>query len=166
MVKSVRGYVMYGLGGPLFSSGMDVLAAKLETAGVLVDDVYDWSKWRNIVEDIEKCVDGTKFIVCGHSMGGNASTWIAEATKRRISLLATYDPTIWSSISPLGANVDKAINFRGTNWFNIFGHSNLYIGPEFSGKLTTIPTAVLHHMIDDDSGLHAQVLNAVKTIVG
>lgn len=165
MAKPVRAYVMYGLGGAIFSSGMNVLASQLRKIGAVVPDVYRWTQWRDIVSDIEKTPADAKIIIAGHSMGANAATWIAEATRRQISLIAAYDPTIWAEVTPLGRNVAKAINFHGVSWFSLVGHAQLSVSAGFKGELKTFNTSDRHEIIDDDNGLHAITVAEVKKLI-
>lgn len=163
-------YVMYGLGGRMWSAGMeDNLAQKLRALGphVEVPPSYRWSSYNSIIADINGKVPlGTQVAVIGHSMGGNAATWIANGARRAINLLVAYDPTVWSSVQPLPPRVKTAIGIHGNDFWSWVGKAYLSkAAGNTTTKLTTIETNDPHVAIDDDNALHAKTIAAVKELL-
>lgn len=162
-------YVMYGLGGRMWSAGMeDNLAKKLRALGphVEVPPTYSWTSYNDIIKDINGKVPlGTQVAVIGHSMGGNAATWIAAGARRAISLLVAYDPTVWSSVTPIPSRVKTAIGIHGNDPWSWVGKARLSRAVGSTVKLTTIETNDPHVAIDDDNALHAKTIAAVKELL-
>lgn len=168
--SKVKVYVMYGLGDRAFSAGMeDSLAVNLrKLRNVECPPTVSWTEWRSIVEDIAKQPLDTKIAIIGHSMGGNACTWIQNAARRSIDLLVAYDPTVWSSMLPLEPRVKNAILYHDNNFnplTNSVGHANLTTVSGWHGKLSVYQTEDAHVLVDDDMTLHARTINAVKSLV-
>lgn len=168
-MAAVKIYVMYGLGGRTWSSGMeDNLAKKLRALGphVEVPPTYSWAAYDAITNDINGKVPlGTKVVIIGHSMGGNSATWIASGVKRSVDLLVAYDPTIWSSVYQIKSNVKKAIGIHGNDFWSFVGKAYLSLAPGSKTQLTTIETNDPHVYIDDDNALHAKTIAAVKELL-
>ena len=174
-MAQTRCYAMYGLiGGPFpyglyYSRGLDVLAAKLRKldSDVEVLPGFGFSRWRRIVADIRKQPDDTRIVIFGHSMGANLATAAAARLgTRKVALIAAFDPTVWYPVEDLGANVGRALWFRGTNGFSPFGHGRLKAGAGFTGRLERFDVRDRHENIDDSERLHAIVLDAVHALVG
>ncbi len=169
MANSVRVYPMYGfMGAPFpwgfgYSKGIDVLAGKLKTLGCTVLPTKGWTQWDQFILDV-KSNSNAKIVILGHSMGANASTWLAQTVApRTVDLLIAFDCEYKASPpTPLGANVKTAICFYGTNWLNPVGHGQLKAGSAFKGSLKNIPTNQVHQLIDDEEGSHSLVVNEVK----
>ena len=173
-MAKIRCYVMYGLiGGPFpyglyYSRGLDVLAAKLRKLSreIEVPPSFGFSQWRKIVADIKKQPDETRIFISGHSMGANqAAAAAAMLGKRKVDLIAAFDPTIWYPVEDLGANVANALWFRGTNVFSPFGHGRLKAGAGFRGKLERFDIGARHENIADSEKLHSIVLDAVRALI-
>jgi len=172
-MPAVRVYPLYGfLGAPFpwgfgFSTGIDVLGEKLKKLGVAVRATKGWTEWTQHVDDIKAQPAKTRIVLIGHSMGANATTWIAQALPaREIALIGAFDCEYKSAPPvPLGANVKKAVCFYGTNWWNPIGHGQLKAGAGFTGALQNIPTNLTHADIDDDAGMHGVIVAAVKSLL-
>lgn len=163
-------YIMYGLGGRMWSAGMeDNLAKKLRALSKDIDvpPTYGWGSYDAITADINgKVALGTKVAVIGHSMGGNAATWIANSARRAINLLVAYDPTVWSSVQPIPSRVKTAIGIHGNDFWSFVGKAYLAkASGNTTTKLTTIETSDPHVAIDDDNALHAKTIAAVKELL-
>jgi alpha-beta hydrolase superfamily lysophospholipase len=151
-----------------YSRGLDVLAEKLRKLDpdVAVPPSFGFSEWRTIVGDIKKQSGETRIVIFGHSMGANqALTAAAALGKHTVDLVAAFDPTIWYPVEALGANVARALWFRGTNIFSPFGHGRLKAGAGFKGKLERFDVSNRHENIDDNERLHAIVLDAVRALL-
>ncbi|HWK88182.1 MAG TPA: hypothetical protein VNQ34_11840 [Xanthobacteraceae bacterium] len=173
-MAKIRCYAMYGLiGGPFpyglyYSRGLDVLAEKISKLDANIEMLpgFGFSQWRNIVTDIRKQPDDTRIVIFGHSMGANqAVAAAAKLGRRRVDLIAAFDPTIWYPVKDLGANVGHALWFRGTNIFSPFGHGRLKAGADFKGKLERFDVSDRHENIDDNEKLHAIVLGAIRALI-
>jgi pimeloyl-ACP methyl ester carboxylesterase len=173
-MAKARCYAMYGLiGGPFpyglyYSRGLDVLAEKLRKLdpNVEVPPSFGFSQWRAIVADIGKQPNETRVVIFGHSMGANQALAAAVALgKRRVDLIAAFDPTMWYPVEALGANVARALWFRGTSILSPFGHGRLKAGAGFNGKLERFDVSDRHETIDDNEKLHAIVLDAVRALL-
>ena len=172
-MAKIRCYSMYGLiGGPFpyglyYSRGLDVLAKKIRALDSNIEMLpsFGFSEWKRIVADIKRQPRETKIVIFGHSMGANQAAAAAAALgERRVGLIAAFDPTIWYPVENLGANVGRALWFRGTSIFSPFGHGRLKAGADFKGKLERFDVGERHENIDDNEDLHRIVLAAVKEL--
>src|SRR5581483_11014898 len=150
-----------------YSGGLDVLAKKIRALGPQIEmlPTFGFSEWRKIAKDIRRQPPETRIVIYGHSMGANQTTAAAAAGERCVDLIAAFDPTVWYPTDDLGANVRRAICFRGTNIFSPVGHGTLKAGPGFSGKLEKFDVGDRHELIDDNEKLHAVVLDAVRGLM-
>lgn len=173
-MAKIRCYAMYGLiGGPFpygfyYSRGLDVLAEKIRKLGTDIEVLpsFGFSQWRAIVADIKKQPDDVRIFIFGHSMGANqAAAAAAKLGRRKVDLIAAFDPTIWYPVEDLGANVGRALWFRGTSIFSPFGHGRLKAGADFKGRLERFDVSDRHENIDDNEKLHGIVLDAVRTLL-
>jgi pimeloyl-ACP methyl ester carboxylesterase len=172
VMAKVRCYGMYGLiGGPFpyglyYSGGMDTLAKKIRALGANfeVPPTFGFGQWRTIADDIRRQPDETSVVIYGHSMGANLVTAAASRAKRRVDLVAAFDPTVWYPITDIGANVQRAISFHGTSFLSLVGHGELKAGEGFKGKLEKYKVDDRHEVIDDDEKLHEIVLDAVRAL--
>jgi len=157
-------YLLYGLGGRMWSAGIaDNLGPKIrKLKGVFCPPTYNWSDWEKIVAAVKRRGGDNKLGFAGHSLGGNVIGNIAQALPdRKIDLVVGYDPSIWYPCPELPQNVQKAICFHGVNWLNPIGHA-LYTG---SRNLVTYNTWDEHTAIDDDNGLHGIAVNEIKRLL-
>ena len=108
MARIVRVYCMYGLGGPIWSGGIEtVLAANLrKIKGVIVQPTRAYTQWREIVKEIRKTPDDIH-VVIGHSMGGGAATYVTDHVK--VDLVVLYD-LAGQAPSRIGKNTGRVID--------------------------------------------------------
>jgi pimeloyl-ACP methyl ester carboxylesterase len=108
MARAVRCYCMYGLGGPIWSGGIEnVLAANLrKIKGVICPPTFRYGQWR-LIADAIKNTPGDIHVVIGHSMGAAAATYVTDHVK--VDLLVLYD-LAGMSPSKLGKNTGKCID--------------------------------------------------------
>ena len=118
-----RAYVMYGLLGELFTSGMDQIAAKLRAHGAVVE-VGSWTQASAFAADA--CAHRRdRIIFIGHSLGATAAASAAtdaRACDARNVAMVGIDPP------PLGAAVKggaRAVNFVGALNGSIAGARNV-----------------------------------------
>ena len=109
---TVRVYCMYGLGGRMWSAGIeDVLAANIRRIpNVLCPPTRGYSQWREIVAEIKATPDD-KHVVIGHSMGAATATFVTDHVP--VDLLVLYD---LAGLAPslLGKNTGRAIDIYDT----------------------------------------------------
>jgi pimeloyl-ACP methyl ester carboxylesterase len=108
MARAVRCYCMYGLGGPIWSGGIEnVLAANLrKIKGVICPPTFRYGQWQ-LIADAIKNTPGDIHVVIGHSMGAAAATYVTDHVK--VDLLVLYD-LAGMSPSKLGKNTGKCID--------------------------------------------------------
>ncbi len=107
--KTVNVYIMYGLGGPLFSAGMEVVLGKnlRLIPGVKCPPTFGYTEGDYIANQIKKQPKGELTVVIGHSMGASTATYISD--KAPIDLLVLYD-LAGHAPSKIGANVKHCID--------------------------------------------------------
>jgi pimeloyl-ACP methyl ester carboxylesterase len=106
-------YVMYGLGGAMFSAGMEyVLAANVrKLPNVVCPETRSWSQWESIANEIKKQPKGSRTVVVGHSMGAATATYVTDLVP--VDLLVLYD-LAGKVPSKLGKNTAKCIDIYDT----------------------------------------------------
>lgn len=156
MAKKVRVYCMYGLGGPLWSGGMEtVLAARIRKLGpnVICPATRRYTDWFSIVEDIKKHPDDI-IVVIGHSLGGVKATVVTDYV--RVDLLILYD-LAGGVPSRIGNNTVRCIDIYDTvpdmvpewrvqpvsvkhahkieRWFSRYGHTGQDDSADLANKV-------------------------------
>lgn len=145
-------YVMYGVGGPLFSGPMANIAKK--TNG----KIYFWWQWPQILNEVNKTPRTTKVAVVGHSMGANALTYIQAKSKRKIDYCGSYDPTVWAPVEKI-TKCKKTDNLYSINYLNPFGHAKL------SGKnVKNRATKELHTVLPGDAIENARTIQNIRAL--
>lgn len=106
-------YVMYGLGGRLFSAGMeDVLAREIrKLPNVVCPPTVSFKSWESLINEIKKQPKGSKTVVIGHSMGAASATYITDYVY--VDLLVLYD-LAGKVPSRLGSNTGRCIDIYDT----------------------------------------------------
>lgn len=108
-------YCMYGLGGALWSGGMEyVLASNIrDLKTVICPPTRSFTQWRDIVEEIKKQPKGSKTVVIGHSMGAASATFVTDYVS--VDLLILYD-LAGNAPSRIGKNTGRCIDIYDTIW--------------------------------------------------
>lgn len=108
MARVVRVYCMYGLGGRMWSAGIeDVLATNLrKIKGVVCPPTRGYTQWREIVEEI-KATPNDIHVVIGHSMGAASATYVTDFVK--VDLLVLYD-LAGMAPSKIGKNTGRVLD--------------------------------------------------------
>lgn len=153
-------YIMYGLGGRLFSAGMeDVLGANLRRLpDTVVPKTRGFREWRDIVDEIKNQPEGSTTIVIGHSMGAASATYVTDYVP--VDLLVLYD-LAGSAPSMIGKNTGNVIDIYDTipdmvpEWRvqAVKGHE---------GKITRWYSQHGHTGQDDSAALMTKVVNYIK----
>ena len=109
---TTRVYCLYGLGGRMWSAGIeDVLARAIrKIPGVQCPPTRGYMQWREIVEDI-KNTPNDKHVVIGHSMGAASATYVTDYVP--VDLVVLYD-LAGQAPSKLGKNTGRAIDIYDT----------------------------------------------------
>jgi hypothetical protein len=151
-------YCMYGLGGPLWSGGMEyVLANKIRgLPNVICPPTRSFTQWREIVEEIKKQPKGSRTVVIGHSMGAASATYVTDHVY--VDLLILYD-LAGNPPSRLGRNTGQCIDIYDVAWDMV---------PEWrvsgSAKIDRWTTNYGHTGQDDSVALASKVIEEVKKL--
>ena len=160
-------YLMRGL-ADIFSRGMDVMAAKLNRAGVFaVSDSYvNWQEMAdNIIERNKRKQVSYPVVIMGHSLGGNESSKFANYLGSRgvkVSLVVTFDPV---ETGHVGANVDRVVNYylpmqREDNTIHAAGG---FAGTIQNIDVTTDPS-ITHTNVEKNARFQAASINKLSEI--
>lgn len=161
-------YIFRGALGPIFSTGMDRLAEKLEAAGFWAR-VYEFTLCDLIELQVEKDYreQPAPIVLIGHSMGGLCDVRIAIALEKEhipVSLVVTIDPAhATKSVPP---NVERFINIFLSD--NILGGGDVKPMPGYRGHYASYDMKdhdeVTHINIDKMADVHAQLVTMVSQL--
>ncbi|WP_315785529.1 MULTISPECIES: alpha/beta fold hydrolase [unclassified Bradyrhizobium] len=163
-----RVYLFRGALGPLFSTGMDRLAEKIEKAGFWAS-VYEFTLCDLIALQVAKNYrqEGGPIVLIGHSMGGLCSVRIAITLQEQnipVALVVTVDPAhATKSVPP---NVQRFINLFLSD--NILGGGDVKPEPGFRGHYASFDMKdhdeVTHINIDKMEDVHAQLVTMISQL--
>ena len=163
-----RVYLFRGALGPLFSTGMDRLAEKIEQAGFWAR-VYEFTLCDLIALQVVKNYrqEPGPIVLIGHSMGGLCSVRIAIALQEEnipVSLVVTVDPAhATKSVPP---NVQRFINIFLSD--NLLGGGDVKPEPGFHGHYASFDMKdhdeVTHINIDKMNDVHAQLVAMISQL--
>lgn len=113
--KKVYVFTMYGLGGSIFSGGMETVLNKTIRLlpNVVCPPARDWSQWQSIVNEIKALPKDSIVVVIGHSMGAAAATFVGRDAGA--NLLVLYDLAGFAPTG-IGTNVRRTIDIYDTAW--------------------------------------------------
>jgi len=163
-----RVYIFRGALGPIFSTGMDRLAEKLEKAGFWAT-VYEFTICDLIELQVEKSYreQPAPIVLIGHSMGGLCSVRIAIALEKEhipVSLVVTVDPAHATKSVPL--NVQRFINIFLSD--NILGGGDVKPEPGYHGHYASYDMKdhdeITHINIDKMADVHAQLVTMISQL--
>jgi len=184
---NIIGVCRHGLGGDLFSTGMDKLAAELNAA--TPDGCHFTVSGGNDPRLDEASFDqgllaaltkGATVIYIGHSLGADAALRFCElaaANNFNLPLVCPVDPVSWDSNAAqvaagrweVGSNVARVIGFLSTSFP---GEGRVYPA---AGNVTTqitdtqldLPHATLPGGLDIASSpiVHAAIISGVKDVI-
>ena len=114
-VNKVYVFTMYGLGGAVWSGGMESVLNKTIRLlpNVICPPARDWSQRQSIIDEIKALPKGSKVVVIGHSMGAAAATYIGRDVGA--DLLVLYDLAGFAP-ARIGTNVRRTIDIYDTAW--------------------------------------------------
>ncbi|XUM22500.1 alpha/beta fold hydrolase [Bradyrhizobium oligotrophicum S58] len=163
-----RVYLFRGALGPLFSTGMDRLAEKIEQAGYRAS-VYEFTLCDLIALQVAKNYrqEPGPIVLIGHSMGGLCSVRIAITLQEQnipVALVVTVDPAhATKSVPP---NVQRFINLFLSD--NILGGGDVKPEPGFRGHYASFDMKdhdeVTHINIDKMEDVHAQLVTMISQL--
>jgi LysM repeat protein len=163
-----RVYIFRGALGPIFSTGMDRLAEKLEKAGFWAT-VYEFTLCDLIELQVEKSYreQPAPIVLIGHSMGGLCDVRIALALEKEhipVSLVVTIDPAHATKSVPL--NVQRFINIFLSD--NILGGGDVKPEPGYRGHYASYDMKdhdeITHINIDKMADVHAQLVTMISQL--
>jgi LysM repeat protein len=163
-----RVYIFRGALGPIFSTGMDRLAEKIEKAGISAT-VYEFTLCDLIELQVEKSYrqQPAPIVLIGHSMGGLCSVRIAAALDKEhipVSLVVTVDPAHATKSVPL--NVQRFINIFLSD--NILGGGDVKPEPGYRGHYASYDMKdhdeITHINIDKMADVHAQLVTMISQL--
>jgi LysM repeat protein len=163
-----RVYIFRGALGPIFSTGMDRLAEKVEKAGYWAS-VYEFTLCDLIELQVEKSYrqQPAPIVLIGHSMGGLCSVRIAIALEKEhipVSLVVSIDPAHATKSVPL--NVQRFINIFLSD--NILGGGDVKPEPGYRGHYASYDMKdhdeVTHINIDKMADVHAQLVTMISQL--
>jgi hypothetical protein len=159
-----RVYVLRGDLGIFFSTGMDYLAAELNSRG-LTAGVYNWENWIALADDAiaryRAAPDRTRILLVGHSRGGDgliAMAWRLHSAHVPVALAVAFDPT--RVVGKVPPNVERFINLYQST--NSLGGGAARPSRAFHGEYATVNLAERYEMshitIDKMLALHHAVI--------
>lgn len=161
-------YLFRGALGPIFSTGMDRLAEKIEKAGFWAS-VYEFTLCDLIAPRVAKAyrAEPGPIVLIGHSMGGLCSVRIAIALQEEhipVSLVVAIDPAhATKSVPP---NVERFINIFLSD--NILGGGDVKPEPGYRGHYASYDMKdhdeVTHINIDKMNDVHAQLVTMISQL--
>lgn len=160
-----RVYLFRGALGPIFSTGMDTLAAEIVKAG-LPADTYEFTLCPLIAENVIKKYrqDPQPIILIGHSMGGSCTVKISERLQEEgipVSLDVSIDPAHLSDDVP--ANVERFIAIFLSK--DVLGGGDIKAVAGFPGHYASYDMKdrdeVSHITIEKSKFIHAQILTKI-----
>jgi|SRR5215831_5815762 len=151
---------LYGPDGAVDSGGMIDLARRLKPYGTV--EIRFWSDYERVIHEIVLLPKDEHVILVGFSGGGSRATWVAGAVNpREIALLVAYDPSPRWQMTPLHANVLKAICYHNNSPL-MFGLG----GGHLQGRqVTEVDIGEQHLLVQYDERLHTMTINAIKETV-
>ena len=106
---------MYGLGGSIWSGGMETVLNKTIRLlpNVVCPAARDWSQWQSVVNEIKALPKDSIVVVIGDSMGAAAATFVGRDVGA--DLLVLYDLAGFAP-ARIGTNVRRTIDIYDTAW--------------------------------------------------
>lgn len=163
-----RVYLFRGAMGPIFSTGIDRLAARLTEAG-LSADVYEFTICRLVAARAisNYRASPAPIVLIGHSMGGLCALVFAEILGKEnipVSLVVTIDPAHASPNVP--PNVERFINIFLSD--GVLGGGDIVVEPGYRGHYASFDLKqqkkVTHINIEKAADIHRQLVDMITQL--
>lgn len=159
-------YLMRGL-MDVFSRGIDVMATKINRAGVYALNT-SYTNWRAIADEIiardKRGEVSYPIVIIGHSLGANDAPKMATYLGQRgvkVAYVVGFDPT---EVGYVGKNVARVVNF----YLPHEEDNRMRKGNGFSGHLQNISMAgrdeITHTTIEKNPSLQNQVISRILSM--
>jgi hypothetical protein len=159
-----RAYVLRGLIGVVFSTGMDDLASELNSRGIRATSHGD-PEWRAIADDAiayyRAAPDRARILLAGHSDGADAIISISNKLKAAgvpVALAVAFDPT--RGVGRVPTNVERFINLYQSR--NFLGGGAVSPASGFRGHFSNVNLhehgEIMHVTIDKSRALRDAIL--------
>jgi pimeloyl-ACP methyl ester carboxylesterase len=158
--SSVRVFAIRGVGGPLFSRGMNRLCDELAELASVTCTVEDFTDVTSIESQAQAAdAAGAQVVLVGHSMGADAAIEIASELAGPVALVAAIDPSRFG-VRPVPVNVAVVLNYyqRIDFYGRFFGRGMVSTAEGFKGRITRVERDETHMVIDHDPEIHAAIV--------
>lgn len=158
-------YTMYGLGGPIWSGGMETVFASMvrkQVSNVICPPTRNFGQWREIVSEIKKQPKDSKTVVAGHSMGAGSATYVTDHVY--VDLVVLFD-CAGQRPSLIGKNTGKCIDINDIG-FDINPNYRVQAVPGYEKKIERWTTTDGHTGQDDDPYLMKKVIAEINKVSG
>ena len=158
--SSVRVFAIRGVGGPLFSRGMNRLCDELAEFASVTCTVEDFTDVTSIESQAQAAdAAGAQVVLVGHSMGADAAIEIASDLAGPVALVAAIDPSRFG-VRPVPVNVAVVLNYyqRIDFYGRFFGRGMVSTAEGFKGRITRVERDETHMVIDHDPEIHAAIV--------
>jgi pimeloyl-ACP methyl ester carboxylesterase len=163
----VRVFAIRGVGGALFSRGMNILCDELAELVSVTCTVEDFTEVTSI-ESQARAADaaGAHVVLVGHSMGADAAIEIANEIAGPVALVAAIDPSRFAA-RPVPGNVAVVLNYyeRTDIYGRFFGRGVVSTAEGFNGRITRVELDEPHVVIDRDPEIHAAIIAEITNLL-
>lgn len=161
--KEIYVYILYGLGGRLFSAGMeDVLGATIRSVvpNVICPPARSFMSWEGVIDDIKKQPEKSRTVVVGHSLGASTATYIGSAVD--VDLLVLYD---LAGLPPkrVGAHVGRTLDIHDTI-FDLVPEWRVQAEPGYEDRIERWTSQYGHTGQDDSFDLAKKVIVEINKL--
>ena len=158
--SAVRVFAIRGVGGALFSRGMNALCDELAELASVTCTVEDFTDVASIESQAQAAdAAGAQVVLVGHSMGADAAIEIASELAGPVALVAAIDPSRFA-VRPVPVNVAVVLNYyqRIDFYGRFFGRGVVSTAEGFKGRITRVERDETHMVIDYDPEIHAAIV--------
>lgn len=163
----VRVFAIRGVGGVLFSRGMNVLCDELAELISVTCTVEDFTEVASIESEAQAAdAAGAQVVLVGHSMGADAAIEIANEIAGPVAVIAAIDPSRFAA-RPVPGNVAVVLNYyeRTDIYGRFFGRGVVSTAEGFKGRIIRVELDKLHVMIDRDPEIHAAIIAEITNLL-
>jgi pimeloyl-ACP methyl ester carboxylesterase len=154
--STVRVFAIRGVGGALFSRGMNALCDELAELASVTCTVEDFTDVASIESQAQASdAAGAQVVLVGHSMGADAAIEIASELAGPVALVAAIDPSRFA-FRPVPVNVAIVLNYYQR--MDFFGRGMVSTAEGFKGRIMRVERDETHMVIDHDPEIHAAIV--------